>query len=134
LCLFLAAGSLVEGVTLLSGEGRPLPRETPEQTQTRLLILGSLLAASACGWGLARLGDRLAKQQHLAGLVTDLLLFLGVLGLLVSALILLAGWQAPRGVADVYSTIAGCAAMSAPVLLGIGWLLHRREVRVGVTK
>jgi hypothetical protein len=125
---------LVEGVTLLAGEGTRLRPESPEQIRQRLNIVGCLLAAAAAGWLVARVGESLRKGQRccrsrLLGLASDELLFLGGACVGLSCLIGSASLQADQPVPSIYYLIAVGAAVGAPGLLAAGVALRRRVDR-----
>ena len=130
--MWLAVLGLVEGVTLLAGEGTRLREESPEEVRKRLTIIGGLLASAAVGWLLARLGESFRQapgvpwRRRLATVAAEQLLFLGAACVAVGCLIGGASIQADRPVPSVYFRIALGAAVAAPVLLAAGGVLYRR--------
>ncbi len=130
--IWLGSLGLVEGVTLLAGEGTRLRPESPEQIRQRLTIIGCLLAGAAVGWLLARLGESFRQARRpscrcrLLALAGDQLLFLGGACIGLSCLIAGASFQADLPVPKVYYLIAVGAAVAAPALLSAGVALRRR--------
>jgi hypothetical protein len=130
--MWLAVLGLVEGVTLLAGEGTRLLPESPEQVRKRLILIGCLLGAAAVGWLLARLGESFRQapgvpwRRRLVTVGAEQLLFLGGVSVAVGCLIGGASLQADRPVPSVYYTIALGAAVAALILLPAGGVLYRR--------
>jgi hypothetical protein len=130
--MLLATLGLVEGVTLLAGEGERIQPESAEQLRWRLTLIGSLLGAAAAGWLAARLGEAFRQRQRLSGrclllgLAADQLLFLGGACVGVGCLIGGAAFQADRPVPSIYYMIALGAVVGAPGLLAAGAVLRRR--------
>jgi hypothetical protein len=130
--LWMATLGLLEGVTLLAGEGQRLLAESPEQIQRRLTVIGCMITVGTAGWLLARLcasyrqPSRLPWRERLAKLTVELLLFLAGCCLAFCLLIVVAGGRAEYPVPRLYYAIAASAGLGAPVLIALAWVVHRQ--------
>jgi hypothetical protein len=118
--------TLIEGVTGLVGEGSRLSRESAEQIQGRLTVVGMLWTAAILAWVLVRVGTALCDPGSqaplgMARLAAEVLWFAGALGLALAALVGLtpraAGYETPQE----YRRLLPLGGIMGPILLAAGW-------------
>src|SRR5262245_15727574 len=120
---------LLEGVTGLVGEGERLQSESNDKVRLRLFVVVSLWSVAALGWILARIGTALQRpgSHSPVGLVplgSEVLWFLGVVGVVVGVLVEVSPRAAGYEPSDAYRRFPRYAAFGGLVALAAGWLVR----------
>src|SRR5262245_50244581 len=136
--LYFAAGTVLQGVAQLQGEGLAKRPETAEEGETRLHLVLSLLAIGFCA-SLAHQAGKLVSrrwkgdcQASARQAVFEGLLFWTGVCIFFCFLILAGSLQARWEVAGFYYWLAGAAGIMVPILLGAAGFFQPLKASLGI--